>query len=133
MIYLLYRLEKQLIQAHNTQLKKLEEDYDSKIEMHKMLLKTSLMEQRETVIAQIKAGFNEELKVARETQLAKQLQEVEKEAGFVKSLKLEQIDAQISAIKSEKMKAIDGDMEKYRRENEKIVREQYMNLYDSLK
>jgi hypothetical protein len=126
-------LQKELIKAHNAQVKKLEQEYVAKTDMHKILLKATLCEERESLLGQLKIEFNEELKASREAELAKQLNEIEKEIGFVKSLKLEQIDAQISAIKSEKMKAIDGDMERYRRDSEKAIREQYKKLYESLK
>jgi len=126
-------LERQIIESHNAQLRKLDEEYTAKVDMHKILLKSALSDERESLLRHIKVEYNEELKVTRETELAKQLQEIEKEVGFVKSLKLNQIDEQILEIKTEKMKAIDGDMEKYRRESEKAIREQYKKLYESLK
>ena len=126
-------LEKTVIEIHNKRIRELEEDYSAKTALHKTLMKSTVSEERESLILQFKLKFDEEMQVMREKELAKQLQEIEREVHFAKSLKLEQIDEQILEVKKEKMKAIDGDLELYRRESEKKITEQYRKLYDSLK
>jgi hypothetical protein len=126
-------LEKTIIENHNKQLKELDEEYKTKLDFHKSVIKDSIKEERGKLLLEQSKLIESELHEYKKQRFIELEKDIQKDVNKRQEDLLEKIDVETNKIKEEKLESINLELLEYKRVQEEKLRNKFRSLYTDLK
>lgn len=126
-------LERSIIENHNKQLRDLQKEYQEKIDFHKLLLKETVKDERQSLLMAERESMEEGLKAYKQKRMHEIDDETLKEMAKYKHDKLLLMEQELVKIKEDKVEKINSELSRWKEEEEEILKKRFQNLYSDLK
>jgi hypothetical protein len=123
-------LEKSVIADHNKQIKLLEEQLNTKIELHKQFLKDTVKEERDKLLLDERESIKDQLKEFNETCLKEEEIKIKKEIEQIRQSRLFMVDLEVGKIKEEKLSLLNIELAKHKADEQEKIKKIYKNLFE---
>jgi hypothetical protein len=126
-------LERSVIENHNKQLKELQKEYQEKIDFHKLLLKETVKDERQSLLMAERESMEEGLKAYKQRRIHELDDETVKEIAKFKEDRLTLMDAELTKLREEKLEKITSELSQWKQSQEEVLKKRFQNLYSDLK
>jgi hypothetical protein len=126
-------LERSVIENHNKQLKELQKEYQEKIDFHKVLLKETVKDERQSLLMAERESMEEGLKAYKQRRIHELDDETVKEIAKFKEDRIALMDAELTKLREEKLDKITSELSQWKQSQEEILKKRFQNLYSDLK
>jgi len=127
------KLEQIVIEEHNKQLRVLEEEYQEKIDFHKSLLKDSIKDERQKLLASEKDAISKELESYKKMRKTEVEESIITETAKLKEETVKTIDKEILFYKEKQMESINIELVQWKKTQEETLKKKFQSLYSDLK
>lgn len=123
---------RELEEEHNKQLRDLEEDYQEKNNFHKSLLKDSIKEERQKLLASEKDGIAKEVSEYKQARISELEEKLTVDLARIKEERLLSINKEITAYREKQMEQLKIEFLEWKRSQEEGLKRKFKSLYSDL-